>query len=357
MGIISFNGKTVKQSIICKNVNYKKLSQNIKKTYIPKAGDVAIFKVLSIGKHTRIQVAGGRNSFLVPGDLIMCAFGTRYATNQLEGYVPTEYLETYDILGQGGVVGQMTSIHSKYEAKGATKLELIGYVTDEENEGKVVNTKEIAGPLTPFKMERNSNAKIILSLGTSMDSGKTSTAAFLANGLNKAGKKVAYIKLTGTVYLKDKHYVQDHGAFFATDFSDYGFPSTFMCNNNELLNLHQTLVERVEKENPDYIIMEIADGILGRETKALIEDEHFKNHIHSVIFSASDSMSALMGEQFLQNLGYQLIGISGLFTIAPLLKKEVKLQSKTPIYSREELMTASILDAVENVTLKEFVAV
>lgn len=345
MGIISFNGKTVKRAIICKNVNDTILNQDIIKTYKPKAGDVAIFKVLSIGKHTRMQVKGARNSFLVPGDFIMCAFGTRYATNQLEGYVPTYYLKEYDILGQGGVVGQMTSIHSKFEAKGSTKIELIGYVTDKD--GNVQNTKELAGKLTPFRAEKTTPSKIILSLGTSMDSGKTSTAAFLANGLSKAGKKVAYVKLTGTVYLKDKHYVQDHGAFTATDFSDYGFPSTFMCENDELLDLHQTLVDDMDKENPDYIIMEIADGILGRETKALIEDERFKNHVHSVIFSAGDSMSALMGEQFLKNLGYDIIGISGLFTIAPLLKKEVELQTKTPIHKRENLMEASILDAVE----------
>lgn len=336
----------IKRSIICKNISDSYIRTDINETHIPKAGDIAIFKVLEIGKHTRIQTVSGRNAFLVPNDLIMCAFGNRYATNQIEGYVPKSYLNTYDILGQGGVVGEATSIHKFIDPIGTTKIELVGYIVNQE--GVVYNTIEEATPLTKFRTVRSLNQpKIILSLGTSMDSGKTSTAAFLANGLRQNNKKVAYIKLTGTVFTKDKYYVKDHGANIIADFSDFGFPSTYMCDTETILNLYQSLLIQVQEENPDYIIVEIADGLLERETKAIINHKKFKNHIYGVLFSAIDSISALMGERCLRDLGYNVLGISGLVTTSPLLVKELRANTNSPVYLQEDLMNKEIINQIE----------
>ena len=59
-----------------------------------------------------------------------------------------------------------------------------------------------------------------------MDSGKTTSAAYLCRGILASGTRVAYFKLTGTVYGKDKAMVRDCGALFVADFGNYGFPST-----------------------------------------------------------------------------------------------------------------------------------
>ena len=344
---IKFNSKKVKKAIICKNVTSTLINKNIKKTYVPKAGDVAIFKVKEIGKHTRIQTIGGNNKFILPGDLIMAAFGNRYATGQMEGYVPDSYHKTYHILGQGGAIGVLKSMHDKFELIGPTTLSLVGYVVNDEN--KVINTKYLN-----YEMRRNTTItlqkepRVILSLGTSMDSGKTTSAAFLARGLKLAGKKVAFIKLTGTVFTKDKSMVRDYGAEVVYDFSDEGFPSTYMCTTNEILKLYKILIEQAKAIKPDYIIVEIADGLLQRETYALIHHHPFMDKIFGVLFSSGDSMSAISGADMLTQLGCNVIGVSGLFTTSPLLIDEVSSKSNYTVLAGKDLMSKEIIYTLEN---------
>ncbi len=141
--------------------------------------------------------------------------------------------------------------------------------------------------------------------------------------------------------------VKDHGAQIVADFSDFGFPSTYMCDTEVLLDLYQSLLNKVQLKNPDYIIVEIADGILERETKAIIEDKNFRNQIDGVIFSAVDSLSALMGANHIKNLGYRVLGISGLVTTSPLLVKEIKANTDTNVYLREDLMTGDIITVID----------
>ncbi|MHB1148739.1 MAG: hypothetical protein ACYC01_14235, partial [Lutibacter sp.] len=148
MKLIDINNLDIKTGIICKNVKEQKIRADIKKTHIPEAGDVAVFRVMTLGKHTRIQTESGRNTVILPDDLIMGAFGNRYATSQIEGYVPKSYLESYDILGQGCVIGQAKSWHLNFDLIGTTTVELIGYVVN--TAGQVVNTIKSFEPLESF---------------------------------------------------------------------------------------------------------------------------------------------------------------------------------------------------------------
>ncbi len=341
------NAASIKKSIICKNVTSTLVNKDIKRNYLPKAGDVAIFRVKEIGKHTRIQTINGNNRYILPGDLIMATFGNRYATEQLEGYVPTAYHSNYQMLGQGGVVGIMASIHNKFELIGPTTLSLVGYVVDET--GQVINTKYLnhEAPSEYISTLSIPVPKIILSLGTSMDSGKTTTAAFLARGLKQAKKKVAYIKLTGTAYTKDKAMVRDYGAKMSLDFSDFGFPSTYMCSIRELLILYKYLLEKAKSIRPDVVIVEIADGLLQRETAALINNSVFAQNVFGVLFSATDSMSAIHGANILKGLNFKVIGVTGLFTTSPLLVDEVRRQSEHHVLVGEDLMSKKIFETLE----------
>ena len=154
------NAGKVKKAIICKEVQSTFLNKEIKKTYIPIAGDVAVYKVKKIGKHRRIQTVGGNNKYIIPGDIIMAAFGNRYATEQIEGYVPDSYHSTYHILGQGGAIGIVKSLHEKFEHEGPTTLTMVGYIVDEE--GHVVNTKYLKCPeLINNGRSINTNSKTI----------------------------------------------------------------------------------------------------------------------------------------------------------------------------------------------------
>ena len=333
--------KTIKKSIIVRDIKEYKINRQIKKTHQPVAGDVAIFKVDKIGKHSSIQGGNGNNTYIFPGDYIMAAFGNRYATGQFEGYVPKGYHARYQILGKGGAVGILESMNAKFNKIGATTLKLVGYAVDEF--GQIKNTKNAYDELMRFNPYRERPYKVILSVGSSMDSGKTTSAGYLCRGLRNAKNKVAYIKLTGTVYTKDRSFVRDCGAHMVTDFSHQGFPSTYMCSIDELLDLHETLLNKVEKIKPDYVVIEIADGLLQRETWALLNNYSFMSTVDDIFLSCGDSMSVMTGLDILTNIGKQPFAVGGLFTASPLLAKEVREFTDFPVLGLDELMSAEIL--------------
>ncbi|MBK9686683.1 MAG: hypothetical protein IPO65_02570 [Saprospiraceae bacterium] len=130
--------QNVKKSFVCRNVNDYHINTLLAQHHLPSAGDVAIFEVLNLGKHIRIQTDTEKNRSIFQGDFIMMAFGSRYATSQLHGLLPSETKEVYHILGQGGVCGIIENMNQQYEAVGPTELRLIGYAVNKNNE--VINT-------------------------------------------------------------------------------------------------------------------------------------------------------------------------------------------------------------------------
>ena len=326
----------IKKTYICRQVHTWNLSTDIPEHYHPQVGDVGVFEVLHIGKHRNVQGDSKRNITIVAGDHIMAAFGTRYATAQFEGYVPEHVNQELHILGGGGTVGVIASMHDKFENIGPTKLRLTGLAVDKR--GKVINTKKLMRRrIKTFSGAAAAVTKVILSLGSSMDSGKTTSAAYLVHGLKKAGMSVAFIKLTGTVYTKDCDLGYDMGADVVADFSDYGFPSTYMCDKEELLYLYESLLSKVLPHRPDYVVMEIADGLYERETKMLLTIPKFISTVEGVIFSAGDSLAAINGIQLLKKWGIYPAAISGLFTASPLLIKEVKENTNIPVFTIDDL--------------------
>ena len=330
----------IKKAYICRDVTSQNINFNTDPAYKPQVGDVAVFEVIQLGKHKNMQSDIKLNAAILPGDKIMAAFGTRYATAQFEGYVPEDCNRELHILGAGGTVGIIESMHEKFSDIGPTTLKFIGTVMNEK--GEVVNTKTMyRQQMTGFSGKAAKSTKVILSVGSSMDSGKTTSAAFLVRGLRKAGHSVAFIKLTGTVYTKDCDLNYDLGANITADFGDLGFPSTYMCDEQELLNLYESLLKRVLIVKPDYVVMEIADGLYQRETKLLLNNHRLMDTIHAVLFSAGDSLSAINGVNVLHNWGIRPFAISGLLTASPLLIKEVKENSNLPVYTINDLSNSA----------------
>lgn len=323
----------LKKSQICQGINEFTLNTQLINTYVPQAGDVGLFKVIHADSGV-IMDEQGVSRRIFEGDVIMAAFGNRYATSQIEGYVPSTPVQECQLLGRGGVVGLVKSLNATV-GREPVQLELLGYATAAN--GRVINTIQYH-QLKPFH-PANIRTKVILSIGTSMDSGKTTTAAYLCGGLKNAGHSVAYIKLTGTAFPKDARFCVDRGADLGIDFAHFGFPSTFMADETTLLNLYQSLVdEAMQACNPDYIVMEIADGILQRETSLLLNHSDFMSTIDRVIFSCGDSLGVLSGLQILQNWGIHPFALCGLFTASELLINEVQEVTNLPVLRLPELL-------------------
>lgn len=328
--------KRIKKSYICKDIVFFDVDEKNVSGYIPKVGDVAIFEVISIGKHHSMQDDQKRNCAIYPGDWVMASFGTRYATEQFEGYVPAKPMTEYHILGAGGTVGIIHSMHAKFRHVGPTRLRMIGYAVDRS--GTVLNTKWMKQSICKsFTGNQASLTRIILSIGSSMDSGKTTTAAHMVRGFKNAGFRTGFIKLTGTVYTKDCDLAYDNGADIVADFSDLGYPSTYMCTEHELLDIFETLLSKINAQDLDFVVMEIADGIFQRETEMLLKNASFMSCIDSVVFSASDSLAAVQGVKELEAMNIHPRALCGLFTASPLLVRELRNRVNLPVLTIEQM--------------------
>lgn len=340
--------KKIKKSFACARVEQYNLNSEIVPFYTPQIGDVAIFQVMKGNGHYLVD-ENAINRDIFDGDMIMAAFGSRYATSQLEGYVPSQPIEYCHLLGRGGVAGELKSV-SALMRKEPSQIKLLGYATDAA--GKIINTiqydqLESFSPLTI-------KSKVILSIGSSMDSGKTTTAAYLCGGLSAAGHKTAYLKLTGTAFPKDGRFVYDRGADFVADFTHFGYPSTFLCDYKELLDLYQSLINLAQEAiDPEYIVVEIADGILQRETAMFLKDSRFMNTVHDVILSCGDSLGVMSALNILENMNIRPFAISGLFTASDLLVEEVKPLVNFPVLKLNDLLNGTALDYLQKVQYED----
>ncbi|NUO03447.1 MAG: hypothetical protein HUU01_22775 [Saprospiraceae bacterium] len=334
----------IKKALICKNVPSFTIDTARVATYTPKAGDVGVFSVLP-DSSGYIMNENGIACPIFEGDCLLLAFGSRYATNQFEGYVPDAPISRCQLLGRGGVAGLLKSSNANFKVI-PPELELIGYATDHNNQ--VINTIQ-EHELDKFNSDYT-RARVILSVGSSMDSGKTTTAAWLCGGLKRSGYRVAYLKLTGTAFPKDAMLALSRGADYAADFSFFGYPSTYLLDRQTLLDLYQSLVNLAcDAVDPDYIVIEIADGLLQRETNLLLKDQAFMSTVHSMILSCGDSLGVLSGLTLLEEMAFPPFAVSGLFTASTLLIDEVQRHVRTPILSLNDLLNGEatrLLDAM-----------
>lgn len=176
---------------------------------------------------------------------------------------------------------------------------------------------------------------VILVVGTGMNSGKTTIARMLIRSLHDKKVKVCSCKLTGSVSNRDKFEMESSLANRVLDFSDFGFPSTYLCSKDELINLFYGMLIDLNQLNPDIIIMEIADGILQKETELLLNDPEIKEHVCGVVLAADNSISALFSLSYLNNLNYNVFFLSGTITSSPLYIREFQKNTNyiIPVFS------------------------
>jgi hypothetical protein len=281
----------------------------------PCAGDIVLAEVEKISKNANLELINGRRCALHEGDVIAAVFGNRYATLQFEGYARSQGSHC-DLLSMGGLCGIAASKHAK--VADATKLHLLGALGDEEGRPLRMANFRLAFAEPTYV------PRVLVICGSSMDAGKTHTAASAIMGLRSSGNRVAGIKLTGTATGKDTWNMLDAGACVALDFVDGGLPSTYLCGVDELTKLYSLLIGRATTYSVDWVVIEIADGLLQRETATLLQTRRFTATVDAWVFAAGDPMAAESGVRLLRNWGIEPIAISGLLTMSPLNIREAE---------------------------------
>ena len=320
----------------------------------PSLGDVALAQVISIGSHINIEQTLGGPLSIFPGTVLVGSFANRYAPDVFEGVIPDELDDSLeiDLLNAGGVFGKVISRNS---AKGVpTKLKLLGFLKNKD--GKIINTLDYS-----FKTKKNvaekKKKKVIVVTGTSMNSGKSNTAKAIVYALTSSGHSVVAGKVTGSAAKKDIWLMKTAGATDVCDFTDFGYPSTYLLSQDQTFelfwNIFSFLTEKCEKDG--YIVLEIADGILQRETEFLLGNPKIKELIDYLVFSCCDSLSAIAGVERISNkFGLEVCAVSGPAANSPLGLREMKTSLKEmPTFNNMILDVNAIIDVFTETTKKE----
>jgi hypothetical protein len=276
------------------------------------------------------------------GDEIVVAYGNRYAPNQFEAVVPRT-LGPCQLVAAGGVAGKVLSWHASV-SKAATQLTPIGLLTDAL--GRTVNLRDHA--LAPVDVLPAACPPVIAVVGTSMDAGKTQTAAYLVRGLTQAGMRVGFAKVTGTGSGGDTWLLKDASAHPVLDFTDAGHASTYLVPPEEVERVFVTLIANLVRARVGAIVLEIADGVLQGETAALLESAAFREAVSGIVFASGDAMGAIAGAEWLQKRELPLIALGGVLTSSPLQRRESMQVTGLPVYARQDLAqprtAAKVLD-------------
>jgi len=339
----------IKQNCIISSAAYSVPNSLIKhyddeSTKAPQFGDLIFGEVVELGHHRSLESKSARIHTIYEGTRAVFGVGNRYAPDQYEGLVPENYVDTLDQMCTGGVVSELRIKNELIRTP--TKIKVLGYVCDAN--GNFVNTRNHV-LIKPKRADRKTRgAKLILCVGTAMNSGKTHAAAACCYALTSMGKAVRAAKITGTARLKDIFLMNDCGAEYVADFTYFGYPSTYMLNEDELFNIFHSFDMKYGNNPKNYIVIEIADGIFQRETAMLLRMKEVRDRIHKLIFCAPDSSAVFGGTRMLlEQFDLKPSAISGLCSSSPLAIREIETFSKLPVLRSMALDYRTIYDVIQ----------
>lgn len=259
------------------------------------------------GKMNILDFTSGRLGWLWQWDKIPAVLGYRKATTEFAGFIPGK-IEAGDelyLLCESGIVGAISGV---FESWGRPmKVKVLGSILDDY--GKPMNLKQ-------FKLKSNKkihkDCPIIIFLGTRMDCGKTTMACKIGNALSALGKKVAALKVTGVAFTQDLMKLKDAGVSPVFDFVDMGLPSTCNGKREEVIASALELVNLAQKNNPDCILVEFGDAVLGEyHVSDVLQNGKFNSRIAAVILAANDLAGIKGTKDILAGWGIDIDLITG----------------------------------------------
>lgn len=275
----------------------------------PVAGDVVVVRALSESlTYGNLELPTGRLAKINRNDILFGVLGKRRALKGGVGDVPDSVQagDRLHLLNMGGVIGVCKGHHSSLSD--AIEVEVVGIACDEG--GNALNISNNA--IEPSARLRPS-APIVLVAGTCMNSGKTVAATEIIRQAAGAGLRVAGAKLSGIACLRDTLNMQDHGAIATASFLDCGLPST--VDHGELAAVAKGLLNHLNTFDPDLIVVELGDGIVGGyAVDSVLKDTEIKGAISSFVFCASDYVGVIGGIAVLKDLGIEIDVVAGSVT-------------------------------------------
>ncbi len=258
-----------------------------------------------------LELPSGRMSVLKKGDIIAVALGERMALKGFVGRLP-QTLKTGDVihlLNLGGVAGVCTSANV-HEVGQPLRIRILGGI---EREGKLLNIGD-AKLFKSLDIMKN-DIPLIITTGSSMDSGKTTVAAEIIKTLSRIGMKLAGAKLTGVGAYRDIFKMRDYGVYDAISFVDCGITSTANIHEQKMVAIAKGAIEHLSKSQPDAIIVEFGDGLIGRYgVMPILKDAQIQKNVRLHIGCARDPVGAIKLAEGCADIGLPIDVMSGPIT-------------------------------------------
>jgi hypothetical protein len=272
----------------------------------PEEGAIILVEVLTdSGKNNLLEYSSGRIGFLVEGDIIPAVLGKRRALREYSGDIPTKLApgDILYLLCESGVVGEIKGINEQWGLP--MQVRVLGSIIAN---GKQINTKDVA---IPRRQTLEKSAPIIGVVGTCMNIGKTTAICKLIKHFKLQGLKVAGVKLSGVASTQDLDKISDAGASPVIGFMDAGLPST--CNDaTEVVEVALGILHEVNQSQPDLIIAEFGDGILGEyHVGEIIRCPEIQQHVCAFIVGAPDLVAAWGAREIMREYGVEVTLITG----------------------------------------------
>lgn len=250
--------------------------------------------------YNQLELTSGRMALVQKGDILVGALGHRNALFGYSGHVP-ETLKPGDVihlLNLGGVLGLCDDQDPGRGAPFSCKV--LGTVLAFPFLGERIGVPARVGSSSldrRVKLEPR-DIPLIAIAGTCMDAGKTAAACAIVARFRHRGLVVDAFKATGVSARRDILAMEDAGARSTSIFTDFGIVTT---TDETAPALAKTMLNRLYAQEPDAILFELGDGLLGSYgVEAILDDAEIRAALTSVVLSANDPVAAWGGAKILR---------------------------------------------------------
>jgi hypothetical protein len=268
---------------------------------VAREGYVVAVRILN-NKYTykTVEDVTGRMLPLHQGDILAGVLGSRRALRGYAGVVPSSIQvgDVLHVLNLGGVLGHCTAANP--ELGPPFDAEVLGAVLAFPKFGDRVGVPaHIMHKAIQHSTTLTATRPVVYISGTCMNSGKTLAASEIIRKLTHRGLKIAGCKLTGVSLMRDTLGMQDAGAFAIASFNEAGLAST---RGAEVVPVAKGLLNHLASLEPDVIVAELGDGILGEYGVAdLLHDSELMSVGCCHVLCAPDPVAAFGGHHLFTN--------------------------------------------------------
>ncbi len=296
MGLTDINADIIASSSASVPLKHTaKIAPNI----VAEEGYIVAVKTLDVkDRYNQIETSDG---VIIPygrDQIVIGALGERQALRGYSGIVPRSIKkgDILHILNMGGIIGSCQSPHPDYGP--AMRVEVLGavMVADNDDESGIYKHACIQDFAIDWEYNLAESVPLIAVTGTCMHVGKTMAATMIVRQLSDKGYKVAAAKLTGASLMRDTREMKENGAIASAHFGMAGLVST---TGKNILPMAKGLIKYLNGYEPDAIVMEFGDGIIGAYgVDSLLMDKEVMQFIRTHVVAAQDFMGCWSADHF-----------------------------------------------------------